>query len=157
MSWDRIGKFDSKDPDGKHLIPDWPFNISSSTLHSLSVYFFRFRWSWTNSTLVSSSVDPQILRVGNHAICRGWHQNQIVGGGTLKNGLCSAVFSDKIHFLKDFQVLTDISGTSKIEWQHWDMFTKRPIGIVAFKEKAFIAKVASKVIQIAIKFHLISN
>ncbi len=107
-----------------------------------------FRWSWTNSTLILTSTDPQIIRVDNHAICRGWHQNQIVGGGTLKNGLCGAVFSDKMHYLKDFQVLTDISGTSKIEWQHWDMFTKRPFGIVAFKDKAFIAKVLSKVSRI---------
>ena len=40
-----------------------------------------------------------------------------------------------------FQVLVDTTSTSRLEWQKWDIFTKRPFGVVAFSDQALVARV----------------
>ncbi len=35
----------------------------------------------------------------------------------------------------------DTTSTSRLEWQKWDIFTKRPFGVVAFSDQALVARV----------------
>lgn len=81
------------------------------------------------------------------AICRGYHQNTLVPGGTNARNKCQAYFFDTLVFLDDFQVLVDKTLTSRYEWERWDIFTKLPIGGVAFTEgvaaATYIAKLDS--------------
>ena len=40
----------------------------------------------------------------------------------------------------EYQVLVDREGMARLEWRHWDMFTKPEIGSVAYNERFFIAR-----------------
>ena len=35
----------------------------------------------------------------------------------------------------------DTTSTSRVEWQKWDIFTKKPFGVVAFNDHAYVARV----------------
>jgi hypothetical protein len=110
----------------------------------------------TSSTLRWQSThkdDPYVLnslhvvrgKRGNSAICRGYFQNTLVPGGTTSSSnQCAAYFFEKLVFLDDFEVLVDQTLTSRYEWVQWDIFTKIPVGSVAFTEgvadATFIAK-----------------
>jgi len=110
----------------------------------------------TSSTLRWQSThkdDPYVLnslhvirgKRGNSAICRGYFQNTLVPGGTTSSSnQCAAYFFEKLVFLDDFEVLVDQTLTSRYEWVKWDIFTKIPVGSVAFTEgvadATFIAK-----------------
>ena len=68
------------------------------------------------------------------AICRGYFQNTLVPGSTNEQNQCVAYFFEKVVFLEDFQVLMDKTMTSRYQWVPWDIFTKIPLGSVAFTE-----------------------
>ncbi len=40
------------------------------------------------------------------------------------------------------QVLVDLGGLARLEWRHWDMFTRPEIGTVAFNAHTFIGRAA---------------
>jgi hypothetical protein len=50
-------------------------------------------------------------------------------------------------YIFQFQVLVDTTSTSRLEWQKWDIFTKRPFGLVAFSDHTFVARVNRKVVS----------
>ena len=63
------------------------------------------------------------------------YQNILVPGMTLKTGgdgegqlHCAVTFNKRLHLLDSYQVMTDRAGTSRLEWRHWDQFTKMPVG-----------------------------
>ena len=68
------------------------------------------------------------------AICRGYFQNTLVPGSTNGQNQCVAYFFEKVVFLEDYQVLMDKTMTSRYKWVPWDIFTKIPLGAVAFTE-----------------------
>ena len=41
---------------------------------------------------------------------------------------CAVTFNNRLHLIESFQVMTDRAGTSRLEWRHWDQFTKMPVG-----------------------------
>jgi len=103
--------------------------VTSSTL----------RWQTTKRSERFAQHDRHVVRSNgkdSSAICRGFFQNTLVPGGTTDQNHCAAYFSEKLVFLDDFQVLVDKTLTSRYEWQKWDIFTKLPIGGVAFTETA---------------------
>jgi len=114
--------------------------VTSSTL----------RWQTTKSSDHFARTDQRVVRSNgkySSAICRGYFQNTLVAGGTSARNQCAAYFSDKLVLLDNFQVLVDKTLTSRYEWQKWNIFTKLPIGGVAFTETAteatYIATVES--------------
>jgi len=103
--------------------------VTSSTL----------RWQSTKRDEHFARTDQRVVRsTGKYssAICRGYFQNTLVAGGTNALNQCAAYFSDKLVLVDDFQVLVDKTLTSRYEWEKWDIFTKLPIGGVAFTETA---------------------
>ena len=41
-----------------------------------------------------------------------------------------------------WQVMVDNTGTTRLEWRAWDIFTKLPVGMVAYtEENQFVARV----------------
>ncbi len=56
-----------------------------------------------------------------------------------------------------FQVLVDTTSTSRLEWQKWDIFTKRPFGVVAFSDKALVARVKRPTGTSAVKVSISST
>jgi len=103
--------------------------VTSSTL----------RWHFTKHNEHFARSDQRVVRSNgkySSAICRGNFQNTLVAGGTNALNQCAAYFSDKLVLLDDFQVLVDKTLTSRYEWQKWDIFTKLPVGGVAFTETA---------------------
>jgi len=103
--------------------------VTSSTL----------RWKTTKNSESFARIDRHVVRSNgkdSSAICRGFFQNTLVPGGTTDHNQCAAYFSDKLVLLDEFQVLVDKTLTSRYEWQKWDIFTKLPIGGVAFTETA---------------------
>lgn len=78
------------------------------------------------------------------AICRGYYQNTLVPGGTNARNQCAAYFFEKLVTLDDFQVLVDKALSSRYEWEKWDIFTKLPIGGVAFTEGVAEASYVAK-------------
>ena len=113
-----------------------------------------YRWETTDSESGFSTRDSHVVRVhrkdrDSSAICRGWYQNQLVPGATILNGEkmlhCAVSFSGQLHLLESFQVMIDRSGTSRLEWQHWDFTTQLPVGLVAFTgETSYVARKGSK-------------
>jgi len=103
--------------------------VTSSTL----------RWITTHADEKFARVDRHVIRAhgddGGSAICRGYYQNTLVPGGTTTLNQCAAYFFEKLVLLEDFQVLVNSDLlTSRYEWEKWDIFTKLPIGVVAFTE-----------------------
>ena len=101
--------------------------------------FYFCRWHFTKHNEHFARSDQRVVRSNgkySSAICRGNFQNTLVAGGTNALNQCAAYFSDKLVLLDDFQVLVDKTLTSRYEWQKWDIFTKLPIGGVAFTETA---------------------
>ena len=101
------------------------------------------RWETTDSESGFSTRDSHVVRVDRKdrdsaAICRGWYQNILVPGMTIlgtkthnsKEGAlhCAVTFNNRLHLIESFQVMTDRAGTSRLEWRHWDQFTKMPVG-----------------------------
>ena len=111
--------------------------------------FFPFRWRYTHKDDPYAAVNPHVIRGkgSGSAICRGYYQNTLVPGGTNPLNQCAAYFFEKLVILDDFQVLTDQTLTSRYEWFKWDIFTKVPVGAVAFTEDVadatFVAKTDS--------------
>ena len=82
-------------------------------------------------------MNHNIVRAGKDSevsICRGYFQNTLVPGSTNARNQCVAYFFEKVVFLEDYQVLIDKTMTSRYQWVPWDIFTKIPIGGVAFTE-----------------------
>ena len=105
---------------------------------------FSSRWQHTDS---SSTLyrQPITLKLGHTSICRGYHQNQLVPGSTDPRGKCVVAFFGKTFKLESYQVMVDPTSTSRLEWRYWDIFTKRPIGLVAYTDQdTFVARVKSK-------------
>lgn len=53
-------------------------------------------------------------------------------------------FFEKLHRLDSYQVLVDQENSARLEWHHWDIFTKLPFGMVAYntkEENQYVAKV----------------
>jgi len=121
--------------------------VSSTTL----------RWESADSSKGFSTRDSHVVRVNRKdrdsaAVCRGWYQNILVPGMTLKTGgdgegqlHCAVTFNKRLHLLDSYQVMTDRAGTSRLEWRHWDQFTKMPVGVVSFTEEStYVARKASR-------------
>ena len=101
------------------------------------------RWKHTDS---SSSFfrHPTVIKVSDSktagALCRGFHQSTLQAGFTDVRGNCVIGFADNIYKLDAYQVMVDARQTSRLEWRKWDIFTKRPIGMVSVLEGAFAAR-----------------
>ena len=107
--------------------------------------FFFLRWASTNSNetwnvhnVVRAHGDTKV------AICRGNFQNTLVPGSTNTKHQCVAYFFEKVVYLDEFQVLIDKTKTSRYQWVPWDIFTKIPIGSVAFTESVADATFVSR-------------
>ena len=46
-----------------------------------------------------------------------------------------SVYSSKTQ-LRQFQVLVDLAGLARLEWQQWDMFSRPLIGTVAYNDRS---------------------
>ncbi len=51
------------------------------------------------------------------------------------HGRCAVGFLGQRHLLTNYQVLVDLTSTSRLEWRHWNIFTKLPVGLVAYTEE----------------------
>ena len=79
------------------------------------------------------------------ALCRGWFKNQLVAGGTDGLDRCAVLYGGQVHRIDAYQVLVNALNASRIEWRPWDIFTPRPIGLVAVTETeppSYAARVA---------------
>ena len=74
--------------------------------------------------------------VKDMAICRIKDGDSLMPGRTDKSGTC-LVEGRKV---AEYQVLVDRVGMARLEWRHWDMFTKQEIGSVAYNHQFFIAR-----------------
>ena len=116
---------------------------SWKTKYLLYCLWHDYRWETTDSESGFSTRDSHVVRVDRKdrdsaAICRGWYQNILVPGMTIlgtkthnsKEGAlhCAVTFNNRLHLIESFQVMTDRAGTSRLEWRHWDQFTKMPVG-----------------------------
>jgi hypothetical protein len=52
-----------------------------------------------------------------------------------KFGKCSVGSNGILHKLDKFQVMVDNTETTRLEWRKWDIFTKLPVGMVAYTEE----------------------
>ena len=114
----------------RHL---WRFSNTVIFIRRASLFY---RWASTNSN-EALKMNHNIVRAGKDSevsICRGYFQNTLVPGSTNARNQCVAYFFEKVVFLEDYQVLIDKTMTSRYQWVPWDIFTKIPIGGVAFTE-----------------------
>ena len=77
------------------------------------------------------------VRVKDMAICRIRDGNHLIPGWTDSSGDC--VGEDRKE--DEYQVLVDMVGMARLEWKHWDMFTRPEIGSVAYTENMFIGRI----------------
>eukprot|EP00094_Tigriopus_californicus_P011563 TCALIF_11168-PA protein Name:"Similar to uzip Protein unzipped (Drosophila melanogaster)" AED:0.09 eAED:0.09 QI:0/0/0.5/0.5/1/1/2/1441/488 len=84
---------------------------------------------------------PTVIRHGQSSVCRGYYKNQMVQGSTDVQGRCAVGFFKELHRLEQYQVLVDGTSMARLEWFKWDIFTKLPIGLVAYTEdKTYVAR-----------------
>ena len=77
-----------------------------------------------------------VVVVKDMAICRIKDGDSVLPGRTDKSGYCLIEGRKEA----EYQVLVDSVGMARLEWRHWDMFTKPEIGSVAYNERFFIAR-----------------
>ena len=106
--------------------------------HYLSIIICRWKTTNSSSTFYKHN---SVIRLDGRSICRGWHQNQLLPGNTDQSGKCQVGFFGRLYGINEYQVLVDPGDTSRLEWRKWNIFTKLPIGLVAFvEEDAFVAR-----------------
>ena len=81
--------------------------------------------------------DIMEVRVKDMAICRIRDGDHMIPGWTDIRGDCIGEGRKE----DDYQVLVDMVGMARLEWRHWDMFTKPEIGSVAYNENLFIGRI----------------
>ncbi len=110
-------------------------------LHYTTFKHVNCRWKWTSS---SSDFfrDSSVLRLSESSLCRGYHENQLVPGSTDVYGRCVVGFFGKVFRLDKYQVMIDSTATTRLEWRRWNIFTKLPMGMVAYTDdNQFVARV----------------
>jgi len=114
---------------------------SGDRAHTLSSYGQLVTSSclgWVGISSVKSGMVTSNLAgmVKDRAICRIKDGDDLIPGRTDIGENCLGEGIQKI----DYQVLVDLVGMARLEWRHWDMFTRPQIGSVAYNENIFIGR-----------------
>lgn len=115
-------------------------NVYITSSYGQLVTSSTLRWKSTSNQEVFYR-HPTVIRRGQSSVCRGYYKNQMVQGSTDVQGRCAVGFFKEVHRLEQYQVLVDSTSMARLEWFKWDIFTKLPIGLVAYTEdKTYVAR-----------------
>lgn len=118
----------SKEP--AYILNSYKQLVASSTL----------QWTPVSSLQSGQVSSNSVVTIEESAVCRVRDGGETLPGRTDRQAKCIVGAGGKITLRTRYDLLVDLWGMSRMEWQHWDMFSFVPSGTVAFTDQVFVAR-----------------